>query len=64
MVDLATKILTILAGLWVAVASYPELETQFESSFLAFLGAVSLGILAGALFYAVVTWLLHNRPRV
>lgn len=65
MVDLAIKILAVIAGIWAAFASYPELNAHVLAV-LALLGAVAVGILAGYLVYLILSWLfggLNLRPR-
>lgn len=56
MVNLAITVLSVLAGIWAAVASYSELNEHLLAV-LALIGCVAVGIIVGALFYAVATWL-------
>lgn len=65
MVDLAIKILSVLAGIWAAFASYPWLSENLVDV-LALIGAIAVGVLAGALFYALANWVFANlkTPRV
>ena len=57
MVSIAIKILSVIVGIWAAFASYPWLNLHVVAV-LALFGAVAVGILAGAAFYAVCNWVL------
>ena len=59
MVELAIKILSVIAGLVAAFASYPWFTT-FVMAFIAFLGAIAIGIIVGALVYYLLGWLLST----
>lgn len=56
MVSVAIKILSVIAGIWAAFASYPYLNAHVVA-LLAFFGAIAVGILAGAALYYVLTWI-------
>lgn len=64
MVELAIKVLAVIGGIACAVASYPYLN-QYVLALLALFGAIAVGIIAGAIIYAVLNWVLasiNNRP--
>lgn len=57
MVSLAIKVLSVIAGIIAGVASYPYLN-KYVIALLAFVGAIAVGIIAGALFYTAAKWVL------
>lgn len=57
MVNVAIKVLSVIAGIWCAFASYPWLNLHVMAV-PALLGAVAVGILAGAAFYAGANWIM------
>ena len=59
MVDLAIKVLAVIGGIVAGFASYPYLN-GYVLALLAFLGAVAVGIIAGALIYYALNWLLAS----
>lgn len=66
MISIAIKLLSIVAGVWAAFASYPYLDLHVVA-LLAFVAAIAVGILAGAVVYYVLNWLFNEvsgRPRV
>lgn len=66
MVGIAIKILSVVGGIWAAFASYPYLNAHVVA-LLAFLAAIAVGILAGAIVWYVLNWLfgaVDTRPRV
>lgn len=56
MIGLAIKILSVVAGIWAAFASYPYLN-QHVVALLAVVAAIAVGILAGAVVLYVLTWI-------
>lgn len=66
MIDIAIKILSIVAGIWAAFASYPYLNAHVVA-LLAFFAAIAVGILVGAAVLWVLTWIFgqaNTRPRL
>lgn len=59
MVELAIKVLAVIAGIVGGVASYPYLD-EYIPGLIAFIGAVAVGIIVGALAYYGLVWLLGN----
>jgi len=62
MVELAIKILSVLAGIYAAFASYPQLNLHLLA-LLALLGAIAIGIIVGAVVYYILSWLLSTIKR-
>lgn len=66
MVEIAIKILAVVAGVWAAFASYPYLNLHVVA-FLAVLAAIAVGILVGAVVWYVLNWIfgsISGRPAV
>lgn len=61
MVGIAIKILSVVAGIWAAFASYPYLNLHVVA-LLAFLAAIAVGILAGAVVWYILNWMFGSVP--
>lgn len=65
MVSIAIKVLAVIGGIWAAFASYPYLNAHVVA-LLAFLGAIAVGVLAGAALWYALTWIfsgIDTNPR-
>jgi hypothetical protein len=65
MVSIAIKILAVVGGIWAAFVSYPYLN-QHVVALLAFVAAIAVGILAGAIVWYVLNWIftgVTGRPQ-
>lgn len=59
MVGLAIKVLSVVAGIWAAFASYPYLNAHVVA-LLAFLAAIAVGILVGAVTWYILNWIFSE----
>lgn len=65
MVEIAIKLLALVAGIWAAFASYPYLNLHVVA-LLAFVAAIAVGILTGVAVLYVLSWIfgkITNTPR-
>lgn len=59
MIGIAIKLLAIVAGIWAGFASYPYLNIHVVA-LLAFIAAIAVGILAGAVAWYVLNWIFSE----
>jgi phage shock protein PspC (stress-responsive transcriptional regulator) len=56
MVSIAIKLLSVVAGIWAAFASYPYLNLHVVA-ILAVVAAIAVGILSGVLVWYLLSWI-------